>query len=488
MARGLFSGLVWGGILGAIGIASLSLMHSSRPLIGTVPPIAGTQAPIGSVATGEDPAIAIGASSDAATGAATPTALTEPGNTQPPGQADPLGQIEVGDITQTLPGTVSDGDGLQLSAMAGEDASPDAASPASVGSVPLGEAVPETGVQPEMPDAQTEGVASATSPDGGQTVPTSPATDVMPNEATPDPAGAALSEAQPDAQAPPAAQPVRPPRSTQPDAGSDTPGVPAGQIGDLAQGVTTGRLPSIGASSDDAQASPVSPAPLSVRDPALLRNAQSFENVEGQPLMAVILMDIGAARTMLGDLKNLPFPISFIVDADAPDAAEAIAFYRSSGAEIVVSVPFPEGVTPADVEVTLAVYAPLLEDAVAMMAPKESGFQTLGASATQVGVVLQATGHGLISIPQGLNTGHKSARKEGVAVGLIFRELDNDGQSGVIIRRFMDNAAFKAGQNEGVILLGHARIETIQALIEWSLGSRAKSVALAPVSAVLSGG
>ena len=99
--------------------------------------------------------------------------------------------------------------------------------------------------------------------------------------------------------------------------------------------------------------------------------------------------------------------------------------------------------------------------------------------------MLSETGHGLVSTPQGLNTGHKLALKEGVAAGLVFRELDNDGQSASVIRRFMDNAAFKARQENGVIMLGHGRVETVQALIEWSLGNRAKSVALAPISAVL---
>jgi polysaccharide deacetylase 2 family uncharacterized protein YibQ len=112
-------------------------------------------------------------------------------------------------------------------------------------------------------------------------------------------------------------------------------------------------------------------------------------------------------------------------------------------------------------------------------------FQASGATATQVAQVLVEGGHGLVSLPQGLNTGHKSALKAGVPAGLVFRELDNDGQSPDVIRRFLDNAAFKARQERGVILLGHARAETLQALIEWSLGNRARSVAIAPVSAVL---
>nr|WP_275116132.1 divergent polysaccharide deacetylase family protein [Aliiroseovarius subalbicans] len=199
--------------------------------------------------------------------------------------------------------------------------------------------------------------------------------------------------------------------------------------------------------------------------------------------MAVILRDAPAARAALGDLKNLPFPISFVVDAGAADAAQAIAFYRAAGAEVVVALSLPDGATPTDAEVVLQAQEALFADAVATLF--SASFQTAGATARQVAAVMQDGGHGLISIPQGLNTGHKSAVKEGVEAGLVFRELDNDGQSAAVIRRFMDNAAFKARQEPGVIMLGHARVETVQALIEWSLGNRAKSVALAPVSAVL---
>jgi len=304
--------------------------------------------------------------------------------------------------------------------------------------------------------------------------------DNVPDKDAPGQASGANAENLPPTQTPPAALP-----DEVADAGQaqSVPGTRVGQIGDLATNVTTNRLPSIGQTPVAASGAEV----VATMVPALRINAQSFENPQEQPVMAVLLIDTGAARNLLGDLKNLPFPISFVVDGAAADAAEAIAFYRAAGAEIVLSVPLPQGATPTDVEVTMSTFTPYLDAAVAMMAPKDSGFQTMGPAATQVAVVLDASGHGLISIPQGLNTGHKSALKEGVAAGLIFRELDNDGQSGAVIRRFMDNAAFKARQNDGVILLGPARTSTIQALIEWSLGNRAKSVALAPVSVVLSG-
>ncbi|MFC6759564.1 divergent polysaccharide deacetylase family protein [Sulfitobacter porphyrae] len=53
-----------------------------------------------------------------------------------------------------------------------------------------------------------------------------------------------------------------------------------------------------------------------------------------------------------------------------------------------------------------------------------------------------------------------------------------------MIRRFLDQAAFKAGQEGAVIMLG-LRPDTISALLLWGLQDRANSVALVPVSAVL---
>ena len=114
-------------------------------------------------------------------------------------------------------------------------------------------------------------------------------------------------------------------------------------------------------------------------------------------------------------------------------------------------------------------------------------FQALGPGAVQLATNLAESGHGLVSFPAGLNTGHKSALKLDVPAGLVFLDLDGDGQESPVIRRFLDNAAFRARNEEGVIVIARTRPETLQALLEWSLGNRAQTVTLAPISAVLLG-
>jgi polysaccharide deacetylase 2 family uncharacterized protein YibQ len=90
-------------------------------------------------------------------------------------------------------------------------------------------------------------------------------------------------------------------------------------------------------------------------------------------------------------------------------------------------------------------------------------------------------------VSRGLNTALRAAAEQGVPTGVIYRNLDGEGQGARVIRRFMDQAAFRARQDGGVVLLGQIRGETISALIQWGAANRASQVALVPISKVLIG-
>lgn len=243
--------------------------------------------------------------------------------------------------------------------------------------------------------------------------------------------------------------------------------------------IVTGRLPRIG--DDTAEVDAVDEGPR----PAIERNAVPYEAADGLPEMAVLLLDTDNTREDVGDLALMPFPLSVAVDASAPDAEAAIAYYRQNGAEVVLIVPLPEAATAVDVDVTFQAYDPLMQDIVAVMIGPDAGFQTLGDAALQIATNLDERGLGLVTFPDGLNTGHKSALKAGLPAGLVFRDLDGAGQAPSVIRRFLDNAAFKARSEDGVIAVARVRPDSIQALLEWTLGTRAQTVNFAPVSAVL---
>ncbi|EPX78130.1 yibQ protein [Salipiger mucosus DSM 16094] len=113
------------------------------------------------------------------------------------------------------------------------------------------------------------------------------------------------------------------------------------------------------------------------------------------------------------------------------------------------------------------------------------GLQSSRAVSDQVAGYLADTGHGLLMQPSGLNTAQSLALRAGVPSATVFRDFDGSGQDPRVMRRFLDQAAFKARQEGAVIMLGRLRADTVSALLLWGLQDRAGSVALVPVSTVL---
>ncbi|WP_298557292.1 polysaccharide deacteylase family 2 protein [uncultured Aliiroseovarius sp.] len=447
MAKGFLTGVICGGVVSAVGLAFVSPM---------LPPIQTAPAPV--------------AQAEAPTPVGAPVVAEPPAEVAVP-EAESVPVVEVAEETAT---------------------------PTEPADEPM-----------EAPEVMTEEVVEEDTPVADNTVETeapviAPEEEVAPEiEAQPQPAApeAGTSDSaieEPEIAAPEIAEVVVPAPQKQEVTtdGRSGLGTSVARLEDQAPGVTTNRLPSIG-SADATQdapaidlAQPLETAlfDLSTSPLAIERNAVPALDIGGRPLMAVVLKDMGPERTKLEGLDNLPFPVSVILDVTAPDLNDAIAFYRAAGAEIVMQADLPPEATPTDAEVNLQVQQPKLNMGVAVYMAPDSGFQTNAPLSRQVSEILVASGHGLITQPEGLNTGHKNALKTGVPAGLVFRDLDGNGQDNKVIRRFLDNAAFKADQEEGVILMGRAVPQTLAALVEWSVGNRASSVSMVPVSTVLLGG
>ncbi len=224
--------------------------------------------------------------------------------------------------------------------------------------------------------------------------------------------------------------------------------------------------------------------------PPIRRFALDFETPDNKPLMSIVLIDTGvnleADEIGLPALRNFPYPLSFAVDFSLPDAAQRMARYRKEGFEVLALVDLPQGAQATDAEVTMSVALDRMSQVVAVLEGTGAGFQGSREASDQVTAILAQSGHGLVTQSQGLNTMPKLAVKAGVPAAPVFRDFDGKGQDARVIRRFLDQAAFKAGQEGGVIMLGRLQRETIQALLVWGLADRASQVTLAPVSAVLS--
>jgi len=212
--------------------------------------------------------------------------------------------------------------------------------------------------------------------------------------------------------------------------------------------------------------------------------AASFENPEAKPLMSIILIDDEGAFGAEA-LQDFPYPVSFAISPSDPDAAEKMARHRAAGFEVLAMADLPESASAQDAEVSMAVWLDTLHETVGILEGVESGIQGNRKLADQVASIAAVTGRGLITQDNGLNTVQKLAARNGIPSGVVFRDIDGARQDPKIMRRFLDQAAFRAGQEGTVVMLGRVRPETISALLLWGLEDRGNRVAMAPISAVM---
>lgn len=480
MVRGFFGGVVVGSLLSVVGLGAASVWVGPGlgPLANAPVPEAqvnspGTPAPMGAPANapanaGEEAAAAVpaGAAPDTAEEAAEEAAQDT---------AQDAAQEAAQDTAQEMPAPA-------------DQPSPDAAQMADDTAATQPAATPAPAPQASQPSVAeqptTPAPAPAQRPSVAQSGPMIEAP-AAPRLAQELPAQAVVdtnSPARPEAStelAPPD-QPTPPPGQGDSPATAlpaPAPAAPAPTVVAAPAPQMPSRLPSVGQTQPAAPPAP--PAALDLY-------ASSFENPDGKPLMSIVLIDRGDFTGAVDALANFPYQVSFALDPQRPGAAAAMARYREAGFEVLALADIPETATAGDVEASLAATLAALPETVAVLEGDKAGLQGSRVISDQVAAILGETGHGLVLAPRGLDTARKAASKAGLAAATLFRDFDSKGQDANAVRRFLDQAAFKAGQEQdGIIMVGRTRPETISALILWGLADRAERVALAPVSAVL---
>ena len=263
------------------------------------------------------------------------------------------------------------------------------------------------------------------------------------------------------------------------------PGQKVGSFTDRNDSRVSSRLPSI---TDAPATDATEAAPVVVADdlPALLAYSADFNETPSGPVMSVILVDIAELGPEDAALSHLPFPVTFAVDAMASQADERALAYRDKGLEVLSMISLPDGATPQDAAVILSEAANLVPVSIGFLDVPSASFQTSRQVAAQVVATAQESGRGLVTFPHGLNSLEQEAKRAKAPAALVFRDFDGRSQDVAAMKRFLDQAAFQAGTGKTVVLLGRSKPDTIQALAEWSLGNRAATVTMVPLSYLLS--
>ncbi|WP_299302518.1 polysaccharide deacteylase family 2 protein [uncultured Litoreibacter sp.] len=324
------------------------------------------------------------------------------------------------------------------------------------------------------------------------------------------PSGLVLPQADssPEADATPAPRIAATPEAapqTSPEAttvSADTPIIlPVPKIDNPVAGVVTNRLPSVTApdtaqdpatSTDEAANAPatgeeVQEAALDAEEVGALRAyAATYEGEPTASQFAVILIDTGAEGMPRSELIELGVPFSVAIDPVSADAAEAAAAYRAAGIE-VLAMPsdLPASAGPSDVAVALSGYFSVLNEAIAVMDPLDGRIQSNRSLLQPVLGAIRDTGHGLVTYDRGLNTAQQAARREGIAAATVFRLLDAELEEAPKIKRYLSRAAFNAGKDGSVVVVGRSYPETVKALLEWALDEKGADLSIVPVSQVM---
>lgn len=490
MARGAFSGFLVGTVLSGLSVGALSVL--SYPPISEPPATSGLDVPAGSEfnQSREDrearlPTVEEGPAPDAVPRVAAPEpddlASLEGADTDP---ATPPAAV-TDDKALTQPATGDAASGVAVESESPVLPSPQSMAPEapasegtlSISTEPAQPALPEieedSGV---FPGAGADEVEPAEQPRTGEAGTEETATDDTGADAPQDPAPETTE-------------------ATEPAPRIIGDGAPSGTIDNRAEGVTTDRLPSLRETpSDEAPDQPgaeqgADPAPDAGdqdQRPAIERFAVDIDNTDGKPLMSIVLIDDGTSPIGPDAVLDFPYPISMAIDASWPGALQRARAYRAAGFEVLAIADLPDGASAADTEVAMQTFLNAVPEAVAVMEAPGDALQANRVASEQMATILLETGHGLVMFPDGLDTAQKLVAKAGVPSATVFRDFDGAGQDSAAVRRFLDQAAFRAGQEEvGVIMVGRLRPDTISALLLWGLQDRASRVALAPVSAVL---
>ncbi|KNG92975.1 divergent polysaccharide deacetylase family protein [Pseudaestuariivita atlantica] len=542
MARGFLSGAAWGAVLSVLGVGVLSVagpppmvvqptpdldapggMAADAPAEDMAPKVAGTdeaaapqaETPTTDAASAPDTLAALAEearqpakapetadlgdapsapSADGGTGAALPTAgdtgvarPSGPGATLTAPDADttalkPETPAEPAEIASAAPSLETpqapDENGEALASRVEQPALPEQPAAPDSGAITVPDA-PAVGDTPAPVEAGT-GVTAPSAPE----TPASPSLGTSGGDDAPLPGARPTSpeadgaDGLPDADGPadaPAPQVTALVPSTTDEAG-DRPRV--GQPARTLVPASTPRLPSVTAEGGEAAAGEDDQRPV-------VLFAEPIEVAADRPRMAIVLIDDGSGPIGAEVLDGFPYPVTVAVDPTSEVAQARAADYRALGLEVMALAEVPQGAQPQDVEVTLAALLSAVPEAVGILEAREGSLQGSSAVSDQVAAILGQTGHGLVLFSKGLNAGATLAAKAGVPAATVFRDFDGNGQDPKVMRRFLDQAAFKARQENGVVMVGRLRPDTISALLLWGLQDRAAQVGLVPVSMVL---
>lgn len=254
-------------------------------------------------------------------------------------------------------------------------------------------------------------------------------------------------------------------------------------------------VPEKAASTDSTTESQVAAVPPVI--PAWQRHAVPVSAARGQPMIAVVIDDMGLDRGRSERTAGLPAPLTLAYLAYARDLATQTGGARAAGHELLVHVPMEPGpnADPGPNAVLVDLSTAELKRRIAWNLSQFDKFvginNHMGSKATanrpaMTTVMTALRDRGLLfldSRTSGATVAQSEAARQGIPALRRDVFLDHD-PSPIAVRAALDQVEEIARRQGHAIAIGHPKDATIDALAEWLPDVRARGFALVPVSAI----
>jgi polysaccharide deacetylase 2 family uncharacterized protein YibQ len=254
------------------------------------------------------------------------------------------------------------------------------------------------------------------------------------------------------------------------------------------------------APASEPQVAAVAPMPpaFAGNDAAWLRNAVTFAVPHGKPMIAVVLDDVGVARSHAELAIDLPGAVTLSFMTYADGVADMAARARAKGHELMLHVPMQ----PLDGDVDAGPHVLAVDQSeqellkrLAWGLDRFPGYiginNHMGSRFTQdergMAVVLaELKRRGLLFLDSrtiGNTVGDKLATRMGVAHVMRDVFLDNEMDEDAVYRKLVETERIAASKGQAVAI-GHPHPATIAALRAWIPKAEARGFVIVPLSAV----
>ena len=232
-------------------------------------------------------------------------------------------------------------------------------------------------------------------------------------------------------------------------------------------------------------------------EPAWRQNAMAVSVAPGQPMIAVVIDDMGLDRARSARTSALPAPLTLAFLAYGRDLDTQTDAARAAGHELLVHVPMEPGagadpgpnalltsLTPAEFDRRIDWNLSQFNRFVGIN--NHMGSKATSDPTAMAAVMSKLRDRGLLfldSRTSGATVAHTEAEKHGIPALQRDVFLDHD-PSPIAVRAALDQVEEIARRQGHAIAIGHPKDATIEALEEWLPDVRARGFALVPVSAV----